>query len=309
MDTAARVAAKSLGLPVADLQAVLWYYEKALYESMGQKPTRQSYVHGIKGVVTEADPSLSLLRTLKASHPAAFQSANAITSPAGTRPQNRGRNRGPLNEKVDMFTPEQLQRALSKVKKARNLQDQYTSRELSSGRYHTPARKAHEPPGGIGKQPITNRASSPGPTKEEPTGGYGQVQLGNYGQSKKTPEEVEQALNTSDRRQPTPPKKMSHCGEGSTEAKIEAFKKAHENSNTTPPCPTGNDEETTEPQEDQQGYPGHDPRYRSQEAKGFDHGSVAESIARMTAPKVKKAAAVMVSPNTSQMGFPRLYRP
>ncbi len=54
MDRSARVAAKSLNMTVADFQAVLWYYEKALYEKMGAPAERVSYEKGIEHVLNQA---------------------------------------------------------------------------------------------------------------------------------------------------------------------------------------------------------------------------------------------------------------
>lgn len=87
MDRSAEVAAKHLGMSVADFQAVLWYYEKELYEHLGQKKSTTSYVEGINRVLREADPESTL--GLKAAHEAST-AARQVGSDAFSRTRSRG---------------------------------------------------------------------------------------------------------------------------------------------------------------------------------------------------------------------------
>lgn len=78
MDRAARGAAKHLGMSVADFQAVMWYYEKELYEAMGQKKSTTSYVEGIHAVLQEADPTGRLRSSLRESTAARQRAKDAV---------------------------------------------------------------------------------------------------------------------------------------------------------------------------------------------------------------------------------------
>jgi hypothetical protein len=98
MDRAARGAASHLGMSVADFQAVMWYYEKELYEAVGSKKTTTSYVEGINRVLQEADPTGRLSEALKASTAARKVGQDALSRKS--RPGHQGTDWGSLARKL-----------------------------------------------------------------------------------------------------------------------------------------------------------------------------------------------------------------
>ena len=94
MFRAAKIAAKHLNMSVADFQAVMWYYEKRLYEAMGQAPTRSSYAEARQKVFGRLDPSGGLEKSYQASRQAGSRRKDAPVQ------KSRSGSQGPWQEAV-----------------------------------------------------------------------------------------------------------------------------------------------------------------------------------------------------------------